>query len=100
MLRVASPLGGRYVLMEIKNMGMIPTYEELKGLSREEIIERYNQIGKHTVVGTQFYLDELIRRQNEEQTNAMLKINKRMQYMTVLITILTIANVVLVAMSV
>jgi hypothetical protein len=78
-------------------MGMIPKHEDLVKLTDQEIIERYNEAAKNTVVGTGFYRDEYVRRQSEKQTNKMLSINKNMQVMTIAITVLTIVNVALVA---
>lgn len=78
-------------------MGMIPSHEELEKLSDQEIIDRYNQAAHNTVVGTGFYRDEYVRRQAEKQSERMLNISKNMQTMTVVITILTVVNVILVA---
>lgn len=51
------------------------------------MIEEHDRKAEHTVVGTQFYLDELARRQSDG-------IAKRIERLTVVITILTAANVV------
>jgi hypothetical protein len=77
-------------------MGMIPNYEELQGLSDQDLIERYNAAAQNTVVGTGFYTEELSRRKTDRQNSEMLKINQSMKTMTILITILTVVNVALV----
>ena len=77
-------------------MGMIPSHEELQGLSDQDLIDRYNVAAENTSVGTGFYTEELARRRADRQNNEMIKINKSMKTMTVLITILTVINVVLV----
>ena len=77
-------------------MGMIPSHEELQGLSDQDLIDRYNAAAQHTVVGTGFYTEELARRRADRQNSEMLKINKSMKAMTVLISILTVINVGLV----
>ena len=52
-------------------MGKIPTDEELKQLTADELIDRYNQEAKTTCVGTGFYLDELSRRDSEKTTKSI-----------------------------
>ena len=44
---------------------MAPKYETVQQMSDEEIIEAYNNGSENTVVGIQFWLDEIIRRRNE-----------------------------------
>jgi hypothetical protein len=70
-----------------------PTIEELEGLSDEELRARYNEIAEHTVVGLEWYREELQRRQFARQTRWLV-------ILTVVIAILTATNVVLVAVDV
>lgn len=81
-------------------MGNIPSFSELKAMSDKTLIERYDGIGKHTVVGTQFYLDELMRREQRRQSDQMLGFTKQMRNMTTLIFVLTLVNAALVAVTV
>ena len=78
-------------------MGMTPTHEKLQELSDEDLIHEYNQTARNTVVGINFYTEELARRRASRQNDEMIKINKSVKNMTVLITVLTVINVVLVA---
>lgn len=78
----------------------IPKYEELEQLSNMELVHRYNITANTTQVGTSFYLDELSRRKQNRLQNHMLKLTKTMKNLTVLITILTVVNIVLFAIAV
>lgn len=79
-------------------MGHIPKHEELLALSDEDLVNRYNAEATNTVVGTAFYLDELSRRQSARESSRMLKATQTMRTLTWAIFVLTIANVVMVAL--
>ena len=79
---------------------MAETIKELRALPTEELIRQHDNHATHTVVGTGHYLQELARRDADEQTQAMLRLTRVMTVLTAVITILTIINVVLVAMTV
>jgi hypothetical protein len=81
-------------------MGMIPTYEQLGSLSDQDLIDRYDAAAQRTVVGTDFYLDELNRRAQARQSTAILELTRQVRNLTVIITLLTIINVALVAVTV
>lgn len=74
-------------------MGLIPKYGELKELTDEELITAYDDEAECTAVGTGFYLDELARRTQE-------RLARQMRNMTIVITVLTFLNVILVAVTV
>jgi hypothetical protein len=57
-------------------MSAIPKYRELNNLSDEDLIEKYNEAAEHTVVGTGFYLDELVRRDNVRESKRMLRVSE------------------------
>ncbi len=80
-------------------MGMIPKHEQLQSLGDQELINRYDAEAQNTVVGTGFYRDELFRRVQAKQTNEMLAFTRHVRNLTVVITLLTIANVILVAVA-
>jgi len=81
-------------------MGNIPTYSELKAMSDETLIERYDLLGEHAHVGTGFYLDELMRREQQRLSEQMLGFTRQMRSMTIVILVLTFINAVLVAITV
>ena len=66
---------------------------ELRALSDDELIRRYDSLAGSTVVGTQHYLDELNRRDQVRQTEAMHGLTKWITRMTVVITIAAILSV-------
>jgi hypothetical protein len=53
-------------------MSMIPKLGELQALTDEEIAEKYDSAAERTVVGTDFYLDELNRREFRRASEAAL----------------------------
>jgi hypothetical protein len=81
-------------------MGMIPTYEQLGSLSDQDLIDGYNAAAQTTVVGTGFYLDELNRRAQARQSATILDLTRQVRNLTVIITLLTIINAALVAVTV
>lgn len=73
--------------------GMALSLADLRKLTDDELVERNDVQAKTTGVGIQYFLDELNRRYQERQTNAMLGITKWIVAMTVVITLATLANV-------
>lgn len=80
-------------------MGMILKHEQLQSLSDQDLIDRYNAEAEHTVIGTDFYRDELFRRVQAKQTDEMLAFTKQVRNLTVFIALLTVANVILVVVA-
>jgi hypothetical protein len=78
----------------------LPEHDELERLSDEELIARYNAHASHTTVGTGFYREELARRKQERQNERVLALTKTIRNLTVILTMLTILNAVLVAVTV
>lgn len=72
---------------------MAPKLSELKNMTDEEIEKKYDEFAKNTCVGTGFYLDELNRRASQRINESMLKL-------TIVMTILTVAMLVLTAVNV
>jgi hypothetical protein len=81
-------------------MGMIPTHEQLGALSDQDLVDRYDAAAQTTVVGTGFYLDELNRRAEAKRSVAILDLTRQVRNLTVVITVLTLINAVLVALTV
>jgi hypothetical protein len=78
-------------------MGMIPNHEELENLTETDLKDRYNAAARNIVVETGFYREELVRRSQQRQSDGNFAFTKQMRNMTVAITVLTVLNVVLVA---
>ena len=75
---------------------MSQTIEALRKLTDEEVIDLHDRAAFHTVVGVQFYLDEINRRQQNKQTDLMVEFTEKIFWLTVVITVLTVVNVVVV----
>ena len=72
--------------------GMALSLSELRKLTDDELVEKYDCQATSTVVGTQYFMDELNRRYQERQTNATLRITKWFAGMTIIITVATLVN--------
>ena len=73
---------------------MSQSIEQLRKLSDEEVIELHDRVATNTSVGVQFYLDEIHRREQNKQTDVMVKYTKQILLLTIAIGILTFINVV------
>lgn len=78
---------------------MAESYEGLRKLTKEQLVERYDKQAKSTVVGLDFIREEIVRRDAEEQTAQMLLMTSQMRTMTVVIMLLTVVNVIAVFVS-
>jgi len=72
---------------------MAPTIEQLRAMTTEQLMNEHDSHAQSTVVGISYYLDEIARRQQASQTEAMLSYTKQVRTMTGIITIATIINV-------
>ena len=72
---------------------------DLRAMSDEELIRQHDAWADWTHASVDYYLEELARRVNSRQSAQMLKLTKVITWLTVLMTILTITNVVFVAIS-
>jgi hypothetical protein len=80
-------------------VGMHPRAAELRAMSDEELAARLDDLARGTQVGTQFYLDELRRRETDRQTAAMLGLTNTIRRLTWVIAVLTVVPTVLTAVS-
>jgi hypothetical protein len=77
-------------------MPAIPKYSELQTLSDAQLIASYDRAAENTVVGTSFFLDELVRRANQREVERVRELTGQMRNMTIAIVVLTVVNVILV----
>jgi hypothetical protein len=80
-------------------VGMHPRAAELRAMSDQELVARLDDLARGTQVGTQFYLDELPRRETDRQTAAMLGLTNTIRRLTWVIAVLTVVLTVLTAVS-
>jgi len=73
---------------------MANTLKELREMSDEQLIIEHDNLANRTQVGLNYYLDELNRREQNKQTEAMLSYTRRMFWFTVTVAILTVINVI------
>ena len=73
---------------------MSQSIELLRKFTDEEIIALHDSAAIHTQVGVQFYLDEINRREQNKQTDLVVKYTKQMLWLTVFVALLTVINVV------
>jgi hypothetical protein len=76
------------------------SYQDLRKLSKEEVIELYNRTAPNVQLGLAFFRDELAHREVDEQNQRLIKMTRGIWVMTFVITLATILNVVLFALSV
>ena len=79
---------------------MAPKHDQLAAMSEEELVARYNDLAENTVVGTDFYREELARRQLSRESARMLSLTNSMAKLTWVILALTAVNAGLVLVQV
>ena len=72
---------------------MAQSLAQLRALTDEEVVRSYDQQAQTTQVGLQHWSDELNRRYQERQTDSMIGFTRQIKWMTVVITVATLANV-------
>jgi hypothetical protein len=73
----------------------VPKIKELRALPDESLIDAHDNKAKDTEAGVAYYLDELARRDQSRQTEAMLAYTRWIIVMTAVVTLATIANPVI-----
>ena len=73
---------------------------DLRRMSIDELIKKHDELAKNTAVGILHYLEEISRRDTEQANKMMLKFNNQIRVMTIIITILTFVNIILVALTI
>ena len=73
---------------------------DLKALSNEDLIAKYDEEAKHTVVGTQHYLDELRYREQSRIASNVERFTRHILCLTVVVVIATLVNVGVVVFTV
>jgi uncharacterized membrane protein YukC len=72
-----------------------PSLKEFRAMSDDQLIEKHDLLAKNTIVGTQHFLDEIARREQSKQTEAMLSYTRWITWMTVIVALATIVNLVI-----
>ncbi len=69
------------------------TYAQVSELTREELIELYDQESKDVRPGLEFIKQEIWRLDSEKFNQRMEKMTSHMRWLTVFIAVLTVVNV-------
>jgi len=72
---------------------VVESFEQLSGLSDQELVGEYNSIARHTALGLGFYRDEIHRRQLERSAAEMESLTTRIYRLTVCVAVLTTISV-------
>jgi len=70
-------------------------HEELKNKTDAELIALYDKAAGNTIVGINYYAEELSRRRIEKSNKLMIKLTKWITIMTAIMLLSTIANVII-----
>ncbi|MHB8859962.1 MAG: hypothetical protein ACYC6Z_10865 [Thermoleophilia bacterium] len=73
---------------------MSETLADLRSMSYKELIERHDKLAQNTQVGIKHYQTELIRRDQNRETEAMIKLTKWIMFMTAAVLLLTFVGIV------
>lgn len=74
-------------------------YEQLEKLTLEQLKQAYDVTANNTVVGLDFYRQEISRRETELLNSRLLVFTKQMRDMTLVVVALTVINIILVVIS-
>lgn len=79
---------------------MVETFKQLRQMSREEIERKYDRVAQTTGGSLNFYRDELLRRDLEEDNAQMLRFTRQVRDMTIAITVLTVVVAVMTGVNI
>lgn len=71
------------------------SYEQLCQMEDNELIKQHDEKAEFTVVGINYFLEELARRDAQRVNNSMLKCTKWITIMTAVMLLATLVNVIL-----
>lgn len=72
---------------------MAITFEELRRVTLEGLVQLYDNEATHHSPGVDFYRQEIFRREQEQQANVMRRCTLWITVMTLVMTVATIVNV-------
>ena len=74
---------------------MAESFAELLKLPDDELMEWYDRVAAHTVVGTAHYMNVLVWRHNDRQAKEMILLTTQMRRLTIIFTVAAIFSVAL-----
>lgn len=79
---------------------MAYSLKDIRGLSDGQLIEEHDNCAASTANHIHYFLEEIKRRDQNRQTETIIKYTRQMLILTVIIAILTVANVAVVIVQV
>lgn len=73
------------------------TIQDLYKLSDKQLIEEHDRLAANTVMGINYFIEELRNREQAKANKAMGKLTKQILFLTVVVTIATLINLYLFA---
>ena len=72
---------------------MAEKFSELEGMTREELVDRYDRMSTNVSLGLDFVRQEIARRDQDAATRLMLSLTNRIWWATAVVTVATLVNV-------
>ena len=73
---------------------MSESLKQLRSMPIEQLMQKHDDLAKHTEVGTRHYLDEIHRRDSQKDSSRVVILTKWITLMTLIIMVATITNVI------
>jgi len=74
-------------------------FADLETKSREDLVALYDSNTENRVIGLDFIREEIFRRDANEANDRMLSLTRKITWLTTVMTVLTIGNVVVVLVA-
>jgi hypothetical protein len=74
---------------------MAPTIEQLESMSDDELRAAYNDVARNTVIGLEWYREEMRRRGTERQTRALIRLTWAIVVFTVILVVFDVLAIVI-----
>lgn len=71
------------------------SYHDLKAMTEAELIQWHDDLAPRTSLTAPYILEEIARREQARQTDVMLVLTRRITWMTIVITVATLVNLLL-----
>ena len=80
-------------------MAMAFKFADLEQMSRDDLVALYDKETANVVTGLDFIRSEIFRRDTAEANKVMLALTKKIAWLTAVVTVLTIVNVVVLVVA-
>jgi len=80
-------------------MAMARKFADLERMSRDELVALHDENTPNGVLGLDFIRGEIFRRDTDEANQTMLALTRKIAWLTVVVTVMTVANVAIVIVA-